>query len=50
MPEGTTAGDPKTRYYIINWDESAYQADNTTGWKATKHDNSVVNWNGTAWA
>ena len=50
MPEGTNAGDPKTRLYQIYWDESAYQADNTTGWKATKHDDSTVSWNGSAWA
>jgi hypothetical protein len=49
-PEGTTAGDARNDVsYIINWDESAYQADNTTGWKATKHDDSIVSWNGTAW-
>ena len=50
MPEGTNAGDPKTRSYNIYWDESAYQADNNTGWKATKHDDSTVSWNGSAWA
>ena len=49
MPAGTNAGDPKTRNYIISWDESSYQADNNTGWKATKHDDSTVSWNGTAW-
>ena len=49
-PEGTTAGDARNDVsYIINWDESAYQADNTTGWKATKNDDSIVSWNGTAW-
>ena len=49
-PEGTSAGDARNDVgYSIYWDESAYQADNTTGWKATKHDDSVVNWNGTAW-
>ena len=50
MPEGTSAGDPKTRSYQIYWDESAHQADNTTGWKAKKHDDSVVSWNGSVWA
>jgi hypothetical protein len=49
MPEGTNAGDSKTRSYSISWDESSYQADNNTGWKATKHDDSTVSWNGTAW-
>ena len=50
MPEGTSAGDSKIRFYQIYWDESAYQADNTTGWKATKHDDSTVSWNGSSWA
>ena len=50
MAEGTNAGDPKTRNYTIIWDESFYQADNNTGWKATKHDDSTVSWNGSAWA
>jgi hypothetical protein len=50
-PEGTSAGDARNDVgYGIYWDESAYQADNTTGWKATKHDDSVVSWNGSAWA
>ena len=49
-PEGTSAGDARNDVnYGIYWDESAYQSDNTTGWKATKHDDSTVSWNGTAW-
>lgn len=41
--------------YTIYWDETAYQADNTTGWKMTKENDTnnpktVYNWNGTAWA
>jgi hypothetical protein len=50
LPEGKSVGDAKVVSYSIYWDETAYQADNTTGWKATKHDDSTVSWNGTAWA
>jgi hypothetical protein len=40
--------------YIIGWNESKYEADNTKGWEAYKSDDSnipktVYNWNGTAW-
>jgi len=40
--------------YMISWNETKYQADNTTGWEATKtNDESETptkyNWNGTAW-
>ena len=40
--------------YRIWWDEDAYNADNTKGWKATKSDDeaetpTVYDWNGTAW-
>ncbi len=49
LPEGKSVGDPKLTGYLIYWDEDAYQADNNTGWKAKKHDDSVVNWNGSAW-
>jgi hypothetical protein len=49
-PEGTSAGDARNDVpYNIYWDESAYQTDNNTGWKATKNDDSIVSWNGTAW-
>ena len=47
--------DPVVWTYNIYWDEDAYQADNTTGWKATKSNDTadpktVYSWNGTAWA
>ena len=40
--------------YFIKWNETKYNADNTTGWEATKtNDKSETptkyNWNGTAW-
>ena len=40
--------------YIISWNETKYNADNTTGWEAIKsNDESETptkhNWNGTAW-
>ena len=41
--------------YDIEWNETKYNADNDTGWEATKsNDNAetptVYNWNGSAWA
>jgi len=53
-PEGVSAGDVKERPYNIYWDEAAYQADNTKGWKATKKTDTsdpktVYEWNGSAW-
>ena len=53
-PEGTTAGDTRELGYSIYWNETAYQADNTKGWKATKPNDTadpqtVYDWNGTAW-
>ena len=50
-PSITTEGDVG---YRIWWDEEAYNADNTKGWKATKADDeaetpTVYDWNGTAW-
>ena len=41
-------------FYRIFWNESAYQADNTKGWKATKSNDTaetptVYDWNGSAW-
>ena len=55
-PSVTNDGaDPVVWSYNIYWDETAYQADNTTGWKATKSNDeadpkTVYNWNGSAWA
>lgn len=31
--------------YQINWDEAAYQADNTKGWTALDHSNNSFEWN-----
>ena len=46
--------DPVVWTYEIYWDETAYQADNTKGWKATKSNDeadpkTVYDWNGSAW-
>jgi hypothetical protein len=46
--------DPVVWSYIIKWNETKYQADNSTGWEATKSNDesetpTVYNWNGTAW-
>ena len=50
--------DPVVWNYQIHWNESAYQADNTKGWKATKHNvdgsdhadkDKTYDWNGSAW-
>ena len=40
--------------YMISWNETKYDADNTKGWEATKSDDNtetptVYDWNGTAW-
>ena len=40
--------------YLISWNETKYQADNTKGWEAIKSDDTaetptVYDWNGTAW-
>ena len=46
-----TEGDD-THYWVIDWDESAYQADNTKGWKAFKSNDAseaLHDWNGTTW-
>ena len=42
-------------YYMISWNETKYNADNNTGWEATKSNDdaetkTVYNWNGSAWA
>ena len=41
--------------YIISWNETKYNADNDTGWEATKTNDdaetpTVYDWNGSAWA
>ena len=41
-------------FYIIGWNETKYNADNDTGWEATKSNYTaetptVYNWNGSAW-
>jgi len=46
--------EPSVGAYVIGWNETKYQADNTTGWEATKtNDESETptkyNWNGTTW-
>ena len=40
--------------YMISWNETKYQADNTKGWEATKSNDTSetptkYDWNGTAW-
>ena len=50
-PSITEEGDVR---YMISWNETKYQADNTKGWEATKsNDNAETptkyDWNGTAW-
>ena len=50
-PTVTEEGD--VRYHIF-WNETKYNADNTTGWEATKSNDesetpTKYNWNGTAW-
>ena len=46
--------DPVVWHWQISWNETAYQADNTKGWEATKSNDTadpktVYDWNGTAW-
>jgi hypothetical protein len=57
-PSVTNDGeDPVVWVWEKHWEESAYQADNTKGWKATKRnidgsvhaDTATYDWNGTAW-
>jgi hypothetical protein len=50
-PTVTEDGDVR---YIISWNETKYNADNTTGWEAIKSNDTSetptkYNWNGTAW-
>ena len=51
LPEGKSVGDTVNLAYRISWNETKYQADNNTGWEATRPDQpgTVYNWNGTAW-
>ena len=54
-PSTTDDGaDPVVWNWSITWNETAYQADNTKGWEATKSNDTadpktVYDWNGTAW-
>tara|TARA_R100001463_G_C3517454_1_gene220520 strand:- start:721 stop:1236 length:516 start_codon:yes stop_codon:yes gene_type:complete len=49
--------DPSIWYWEINWNETAYQSDNTKGWEGTKinldrsdnSDTKTYDWNGTSW-
>jgi len=46
--------DPIVWSYLIKWNETKYNADNTKGWEATKTNDesetpSVYDWNGSAW-
>ena len=45
-----TAADSSTQQWIIGWNETAYQANNSKGWEATKATGpAVFEWNGSAW-
>ena len=51
VDDGTT---PNVWRYIITWNETKYDADNTQGWEAIKSNDTSetptkYNWNGTAW-
>ena len=50
--------DPVVWSYMISWNETGYQADNTKGWEATKSNvdgtdhadgDTISDWNGSAW-
>ena len=50
--------DPVVWSYMISWNETGYQADNTKGWEATKRNvdgtdhadgDTISDWNGSAW-
>jgi hypothetical protein len=46
--------DTPSWFYRISWNDTKYQADNDTGWEATKSNDAaetptVYNWNGSAW-
>ena len=59
FPSVTNDGaDPVVWEWQINWDETAYQADNTKGWKCAKQNldgadhadaAKTYDWNGSAW-
>jgi len=54
LPEGKSVGDTVNLAYRISWNETKYQADNNTGWEATKSNDTaetptVYDWNGSAW-
>ena len=47
--------DTPSWFYRIKWNDTKHQADNNTGWEATKSNDdaetpTVYNWNGSAWA
>ena len=49
-----TEEDPNEWIYIIGWNETKYQDDNTKGWEAIKSNDesetpTKYDWNGTAW-
>ena len=39
-----------TEFDSIYWNETDYQADNTTGWKAKDTSDAIYSWNGSAWS
>ena len=46
--------DTPSWFYLINWNETKYNADNNTGWEAIKSNDAAetptkYNWNGSAW-
>ena len=46
--------DPATWRYVISWNETKYNGDNTKGWESFKSNDTSetptkYNWNGTAW-
>ena len=41
-------------FYVISWDDSAYQTDNNKGWKSfksndTSENHTMYDWNGSSW-
>ena len=45
-----TADDGSTKTWLIGWNETAYQSNNSKGWEANKVDETdVYEWNGSAW-
>ena len=54
-PSVTSGGSGETAFiYQIDWNETKYNANNDTGWEATKSNDTaetktVYNWNGSAW-